>query len=75
MQDKFNSVNIYEIKASVNDRQIDETFFIGGRNINDAIKTAEEYIKEMYDDYGCSDIEILTIGIARKKVIINKDEI
>lgn len=28
MQDKFNSVNIYEIKASVNDRQIDETFLL-----------------------------------------------
>lgn len=27
MQGKFNSINIYEIKASVNDRQIDETFF------------------------------------------------
>lgn len=75
MQNEFDNINLYEVKASINNRQTDETFMIGGRNINDAINTAEKYIKETYDEYGCGDIEILTICVSRKNIVINKNEI
>lgn len=74
MQNEFDNINLYEVKASINGREIDKTLMIGGKNLTDAVNTAEKYVKETYDEYDCGNIEILGISVSRKNIVINKDE-
>lgn len=75
MQNNFDNINIYEVKASIDGRQIDENFMIGGKNIEDVITTTKKYVKEKYDRYDIDEIEILAVCISHKNIIINNNEI
>lgn len=75
MQNNFDNINIYEVKASIDGRQIDENFMIGGKNIEDVITTTKKYVKEKYDRYDTDEIEILAVCISHKNIIINNNEI